>query len=262
MIRSPRMSGGRRLPAEHSSLALGVPPGVPGTIHALGIAGGVTFGPKEGRAILFGRNRPDVHVCIGENDRRISRRHGSLHHHIDTWWLRNTGRVPLRLPGSRLLFAEDEPIPLAPGYTPVFVQGSRDRQYVFELHVSGPNDDRPADCPEHDTLPPTIWRLSPTERLVLTVLAQQYLMHEKYPHPLSWRDTAKYLALLQPDAGWTPKQVERMVGKIRSRLSRKGVTGLTRKEVGEPVGNMLNHNLIRELMGSTTLVPLDLQLLD
>ncbi|WP_280269081.1 hypothetical protein [Nocardia wallacei] len=31
---------------------------------------------------------------------------------------------------------------------------------------------------------------------------------------------------------------------------------------GEPVGNTLNHNLIRALMDSTTLVPPDLRLLD
>jgi hypothetical protein len=40
------------------------------------------------------------------------------------------------------------------------------------------------------------------------------------------------------------------------------VPGLTREEVGEPVGNALNDNLIRELVLSTTLVPPDLALLD
>lgn len=47
------------------------------------------------------------------------------------------------------------------------------------------------------------------------------------------------------------------------RLSRAGgVEGLTREEVGEPVGNTLNHNLIMELLRSTTLVPSDLNLLE
>lgn len=41
-----------------------------------------------------------------------------------------------------------------------------------------------------------------------------------------------------------------------------GIAGLTREEVGEPVGNTLTHNLIRDLMESTTLVPPDLQLMD
>ncbi|MGH3874906.1 MAG: hypothetical protein ACRDSR_25960 [Pseudonocardiaceae bacterium] len=35
-----------------------------------------------------------------------------------------------------------------------------------------------------------------------------------------------------------------------------------RNEVGEPVGNALNHKLILELLLSTTLVPPDLRLLD
>ncbi len=37
--------------------------------------------------------------------------------------------------------------------------------------------------------------------------------------------------------------------------------GLTREEVGEPVGNMLNHNLITELLRTRTLVPPDLLML-
>ena len=49
---------------------------------------------------------------------------------------------------------------------------------------------------------------------------------------------------------------------IRRRLTRAGVPGLTREEVGEPVGNMLNHNLITELLQTRTLVPPDVLLLD
>lgn len=53
-----------------------------------------------------------------------------------------------------------------------------------------------------------------------------------------------------------------MVAAIRARLSREGVPGLVREEVGEPVGNALNDNLMRELVLSTTLVPPDLALID
>ena len=48
---------------------------------------------------------------------------------------------------------------------------------------------------------------------------------------------------------------------MRRRLSSAGVPGLTREEVGEPVGNMLNHNLIGELLRTRTLVPPDLLVL-
>jgi hypothetical protein len=45
-------------------------------------------------------------------------------------------------------------------------------------------------------------------------------------------------------------------------LSRAGVAGLTREEVTGPVGNALNHNLLTEMVRSTTLVPPDLRRLD
>ncbi len=108
---------------------------------------------------------------------------------------------------------------------------------------------------------PLLWRLDDDERRVLTVLGQRYLLHEHRPQPLSWRQAADQLAELQPDAGWTPKRVEHAVTAIRTRMSKGGVPGLTREEVGEPVGNALNDNLIRELVLSTTLVPPDLELL-
>ena len=45
-------------------------------------------------------------------------------------------------------------------------------------------------------------------------------------------------------------------------MSSDGVPGLTREEVGEPVGNALNDNLFRTLLLTTTLVPQDLDVLD
>jgi hypothetical protein len=41
----------------------------------------------------------------------------------------------------------------------------------------------------------------------------------------------------------------------------RGVRGLLRSELGEPVGNMLNHNLIMELLRTATLTSQDLCLL-
>lgn len=255
-------AGGRRLPPNHDSLAFGVPPAAPGTISALALAGGVTLGPKEGRTLLFGRNRPEVHVCLGEDDRRISRVHGTLTHRYDQWWVSSSGRVPLRLPGSRLLFPGDDPVPLTTGYTPLFVRGSGRREHLMELFVAGPDAHRPGPHHADATDPPRVWKLTPAERLALVVLAQRYLYHEDHPQPLTWSQAAEHLAELQPGSGWRTRRVEHLVGDLRARLSRAGVAGLTREEVGEPVGNTLNHNLIRELMESTTLVPPDLRLLD
>lgn len=251
----------RLLPTSHASLAHGVPAAARATIFALSVAGGISVGPKEGRTLVFGRNRPEVHVCVGEDDPRVSREHGVLEHRGDRWWIRNTGRLPVRLPGGRLLFAEEEPVPLAEGYTPVFVRGSSHREHLLELFVTGADGGRPAARHRDATQQPVLWRLDDDERLVLVVLGQRYLLHEHRPQPLSWRQAADQLAELQPDAGWTPKRVEHAVTAIRTRMSRGGVPGLTREEVGEPVGNALNDNLIRELVLSTTLVPPDLEML-
>lgn len=251
----------RKLPTSHQSLAYGVPPSARATIYALSVTGGITVGPKEGRMLLFGRNRPDVHVCVGEDDPRVSRQHGLLEHRTGRWWISNTGRLPIRLPDGRLLFADDEPVPLAEGYTPVFVRGSAHREHLLEVYVTGADGARPLARHEEATQQPMIWRLDEDEKLALTVLGQRYLLNESRPQPLSWRQAADQLMEIQPEAGWTPKRVEHLVSAIRNRMSRGGVAGLTREEVGEPVGNALNDNLIRELILSTTLIPPDLALL-
>ncbi|GAA3510933.1 hypothetical protein GCM10022220_57690 [Actinocatenispora rupis] len=257
-----RRSSGHALRAGHDSLALGVPESVPGTIFALAVTGGIEMRPREGRTILFGRNSDDVHVCVGADDRGVSRQHGVLLCEDNRWWVRNTGRLPIRLPGSRLLFHGEDPVPLTAGYSPLFVRGARNRDHLLEVYVASTAGDRPTARHLDPTQPPRLWRLAPDERAVLTVLGQRYLRHEAHPQPLTWRQTAEALAELFPAAGWTAKRVEHHVVAVRTRLSRDGVAGLTREEVGEPVGNALNDNLLRELMLSTTLIPPDLALLD
>ncbi|HEY3503079.1 MAG TPA: hypothetical protein VGN37_09910 [Actinocatenispora sp.] len=257
-----RRSSGQPLRPGHDSLALGVPESVPGTIFALAVAGGIEMRPREGRTILFGRNADDVHVCVGGDDRGVSRQHGVLLREDGRWWVRNTGQMPIRLPDSRLLFHGEEPVPLTTGYSPLFVRGSRSRDHLLEVYVAEAAGDRPTPRHLDPTQPPRLWRLSPDERAVLTVLGQRYLRHESHPQPLTWRQAAATLTELYPDAGWTQKRVEHHVVAVRTRLSRDGLAGLTREEVGEPVGNALNDNLLRELLLSTTLIPPDLALLD
>ncbi len=80
--------------------------------------------------------------------------------------------------------------------------------------------------------------------------------------PLSWSNVEVELRRLRPGEGWTAKRAEHIVAAVRARLVKRDVAGLTRDEVGEPVGNALNSNLILELLLSTTLVPPDLRLLD
>ncbi|MDI5975711.1 FHA domain-containing protein [Amycolatopsis magusensis] len=244
------------------SLARGVPHAAPGAIVARTLAARLHVDPAEGRTVRFGRNRPDVDLCVGETDLRVSRRHGLLTHRGGHWWVANTGQSPIRLPRARWLFRDEDSVPLPSGYTPLFVPGSGDREHLLELYVA---DDRDTPVPpraDSVTQPPTRWRLTPDERLVLVVLGQRYLLHEADPQPVSRQQAALMLAELQPEANWSAKRVEHVVADVRTRLSAHGVPGLLREEVGEPVGNTLNNNLLRELVLTTTLVPPDLALLD
>jgi hypothetical protein len=62
---------------------------------------------------------------------------------------------------------------------------------------------------------------------------------------------------------WDVKQVDRVIARVRDRLSARGVRGLKRSEVPEPIGNSLNHNLLTELTRTTnTLTRADLTPLD
>jgi hypothetical protein len=251
----------RKLPPR-GSLVTGVPKASAGTLFALTVVGGISMGAREGRTVLFGRNRSDVHVCIGADDQRVSRQHGSLTWLGRQWWVSNTGQLPIRLPGSRLLFREEGALPLSTGYTPLFIRGARGREHLMELYVAGEDGWRPMPRPDDITAQQKVWPLSPDERLALVALGQRYLLHDLHPQPLAWRQVGDLLREVYPGAGWSGRRAEHLVEKVRLRLSRDGVPGLTREEVGEPIGNKLNENLLTELMLTTTLVPPDLALLD
>jgi hypothetical protein len=253
--------GAQWLPPSRGDLGRGGRGGEAGAIIVASELGGLRWTPKPGRVIVFGRNFHDVHVCFAESDPGISRCQGTVTFRADQWWLAGTGRVPLRLPNSLWLHDGDEPIPLEPGYTPVVARGVCRSEHLLEIYVAA-QDRTPSARHRDPTSDHAGWRLSPDEKLVLVALGQRYLLREPWPQPWTRTATAKLLAELEPHAGWTSRHVENLVKGVRYRLSRAGVTGLTRVEVGEPVGNMLNHNLMQELISSGTLVPRDLELLD
>lgn len=251
----------RVLPVGSSSLAYQQSASAPGTIFVLGPEGGVSRDPVSGAIVTFGRNLPEVDVCVGGDDDRVSRRHGLLTCDGRSWTLANIGRLPIRLPASQMVFPDTDPVPLADGYTPMFIRSRSGREHLVEVRVAGSTGFAPL---RHDAHTNTggSWSLSPDERLVLVVLGQRYLRHEAHPQPLSWRLVAEELAEIRPGQGWTAKRAEHIGVAVRKRLSQAGVSGLTRDEVGDPVGNALNHNLLVELVSAATLVPPDLRLLD
>ncbi|MGW4832686.1 FHA domain-containing protein [Amycolatopsis japonica] len=230
------------------------------TLVARTLDGSYSCEPKEGRRISFGRNPDDVHIPLGIDDRRVDRECGELIFRDGVWRVRNTGTVPIRL-GFDLVPPGVEPLPLGQGYSTLLVEGSPGRVHALELRVGELDHAVPAAHPDDETLVPTPWRLTAGERVLLAVLSQRYLRHEPQPQPLSWRAAAASLAELQPDVRWTANRVEHVVAAVRGRLAMAGVPGLTKEEVGEPVGDALKRNLIGELLKSATLTTGDLELL-
>lgn len=258
---SPTNRSVELLPAGTTSLARGLPPAPTGTLFVLGDRGGIRVEPTDRFQVLFGRNEPEVHVCVGVDDPGVSRRHGLLACEPGGWTLRNTGAIPIRFPGSRLLLSGQEE-PVGATYTPLFIRTEPGREHLLEVRVAGPTRTAPQASVDESTRFPKTWQVSDRERLALVVLGERYLRHEAHPQPASWSNTAAQLSELEPDANWTAKSVEWVVSNVRRRMSEAGVVGLTRDEVGEPVGNTINHNMLVELLITTTLVPPDLRLLD
>lgn len=223
----------RELSARTANLAYeqhGVPAG---TIFVMGAHGGVSADPEPGAVVTFGRNVTEVDVCIGAGDERVSRRHGVVERVGQRWVLRNVGRLPIRLPASRMLFPDDGPVELDTGYTPLFIRSRSGREHVVEVRVAGPPGAHQQSYDGSTSAEP-IWHLSAEEKLVMIVLGQRYLRHDAHPQPLSWRQVADELNDIVPEQGWTSKRAEHVGVAVRKRLSLAGVAGLTRDEVGDP----------------------------
>ncbi|MDQ1042468.1 FHA domain-containing protein [Streptomyces sp. V4I2] len=244
-----------------ASLARGVTPTIPGTLHARTVTGELSAPPRPGLTLRFGRGEePDVDLGVGVDDLGVSRQHGELSYRQGLWWLRNTGQQLVRLPRGGMMHLSTEAIPLDTGYTPLFVKGSGYREHLVELYVSGHDDQGPVSRRTAKTVSPKIWPLDDDERLLLVVLGQRYLLYEEDPRPLTYAVAAKQLAYLRPDARWTERRIEHRIEAVRRRLDRDGFRYplLHDKSEGRPGDNRLLHNLIKGLVESTTLVPPDL----
>jgi hypothetical protein len=249
------------LPAGTRSLVDKVPPAPPGTIFVLAQDGGYAAA-RSADPLLFGRDSGKVHVAVGVDDPHVSRRQGVFTCVGREWWVRNTGALPIELPGSILMTGHERR--LDTGFTPLMIRSSKRRSHLVEVRVTdGGRPDAVGRASATTRGPEDLYGLTAQQRMVLTALAQRYLVQDRYPQPLTWRQVATCLNQA-PASGraWTARSVEAKVGDVRRFLSQeKGVAGLTREEVGEPVGNMLNHNLIVELLRTATLRIQDLALL-
>jgi hypothetical protein len=259
------MTDFRPQPLEPSigGLAGRVPPAPAGSIFVLAAGGGFAAPPREKFEVVFGRKEPDVHVCIGPDDPRMSRLQGRLVCSGTEWWLRNEGKLPIRLPQSRFLLSGNE-IPLAEGYSPLFIRTSKRREHLLEVRVVGAG--RADTLVSVDDVTATAeaesWQVDDAERVVLTALALRYLRQEPHPQPQSWKQVAADLNnAASTHSEWTEKKAANTVLKVRERLT-PYVAGLRLEDWGDPAGNMVNHQLIQELLQTATLRPPDLRLLE
>ncbi|MGP3933088.1 hypothetical protein [Nonomuraea sp. KM88] len=248
------------LPKELGNFAEGLPPAQPGTLFVRGSNGGMRVAPDAEFDVVFGRCEPDVHVCVGPNDPHVSRRHGYITREDSAWMLYNLGRLPIRLPGARLVLTGHRTrLPVA--HTPLFIVAP-EQEHLLEVRIvmgrEGSGRDNRHDA---ETRNPPGWKLSSVERLVLVCLGQRYLRPEPWPQPLTWAQVADELNRIRPGQGWTAKRAAHIVTQTRRRLSTK-VPGLMEEEIPPPLGNTLNHNLITELLATSTIGPSDLVLLD
>jgi hypothetical protein len=250
------------LPSDFGSLTRGLPPSVePGTLFVLGVNGGMSIAPDVRFPLIFGRSEPDVHVCVGADDPHVSRQHGHITREHGRWVLHNVGRLPIRLAANRLVISGDR-AELSFGYTPLFIVGPK-QEHLLEVRVAAPAVQAAGPAVEFEakTRERKVWPLSPVEKLVLVCLGQRYLRNEPYPQPLTWAQVATELNGLRHGEKWTQRRAAHIVTNVRNRLSRS-VSGLLEEEIPPPVGNTLNHNLIMELMISTTILKSDLSLLE
>jgi hypothetical protein len=249
------------LPGDVGSLSRGLPPALPDTLFVLGTNGGMSVAPDARFPLMFGRNEPDVHVCVGAGDPHVSRQHGYISREYSRWVLNNIGRLPIRLPGARLILTGDR-AELPFGYTPLFIVAP-EQEHLLQVRVTAhaPQPDRESgEEAEAQTRERAVWPLSADEKLVLVCLSLRYLRYEPQPQPLTWSQVADELRRVRPAEGWTWRKAAHRVRDVRMRLS-ESVPGLLEKEISPPVGNALNHNLITELLTTTTLVKADLGLL-
>jgi hypothetical protein len=262
------------LPNWVRSLAPGIPrvqrgvepldPMPPGTLYALTEHAGWAVPPNSIK-LEFGRSEGDVHLPIGTDDLRISRFHGYFHCAGGEWWIRNEGApITIMSPDTPMLLTGRERA-LQPGYTPLLLGDPRARVHFLEVRISTSDKDDPIAGPDAVTLPPQQFDLSELERLVLTSLAQNFLLGLPRPQPAPWKQVAAELSELT-DKEWIPHGPANIVARIRERFSDERckpypIPGLMSEDKREPVGDILKLNLIRAMIQSATLTTADLKLL-
>lgn len=243
-----------------------------GTLRVLEPADGLIVSPTEGMVLWFGRNRPDVHICVGADDLGVSRRHGTLEYTAGSWWVRTLGARPVRVGRDHVVLRGDEPVPLPDGRTSLQVEGLDPNEvHVLRVVVVGPAAaPRPVCGARTRTKGVRGHPLDPVERMVTTVVAQRLLRHDPGAALLTSGEAAEELEALRsgpadPRLGprpWTSRRVEHLLRRLRGRLAAAGVAGLVPEPGTTGYDSVYRRTLVDELVRSGTLTAADLRLLD
>lgn len=206
-----------------------------------------------------------MHLALGPEDERVSRRHGELSYRHRQWWLRNIGRRPIRLPRGQMVYRDADPLPLSPGPTWLYVRGSGYRDHVVELFVTDESRFPTPPPPPGRTTLKEDWDLDETDIRVLVAVGQDYLHFTAEPRPWSYRDASELLRDIDPEGRWNPKKVENRITRIRQRIHHRGTFPYrvaTCEGEPRPTDGVFVHNLLKGLVEEDALTPYHLNLLD
>jgi len=232
-------------------------PAPPGTILVTSDQRGWAVPPRK-FTLQFGRDEDEVHVPIAVDDPYVARQQGVFVGDGRAWWLENRGKLPIQIPGRPMLLSGHGRL-MTTGYTPLVIISPANREHLLHVRVVGGKRAVFDRRPKTKTKDADIYHLSKNEHIVLAALAQRYLRGEPNPQPVTWKQTADTVNQAPCEKDWNPRKVEHVVNVIRERLA---IPFTRREEVGEPVGNTLNHNLIEALLRSACLLPEDLAIFE
>jgi hypothetical protein len=191
-------------------------------------------------------------LCIGPDDRGISRTAAVVESESATWWLRNpsTTRSIATIDefGIRTVVAPGRRVALD-GAVTIVIEGAAFR-YAIEVdgQPAPPDDVQGFDDEGLPTAMGTEVVINDLDRLALAAMFQGYLesfpRHD--PHPRSYADAATTL-------GWPRTTVVKRIEYIRSRLTRAGVPNL--------IGDNALHHLAEYVLTTRLLTKADLDTL-
>ncbi len=208
-----------------------------------------------GTAFVIGRG---ADLSIGDNP-YVHRRFLEVAQRDGVWWLTNIGSaltasVSSAEGAAQSWLAPGQSMPLVFRTTAVMFTGGS-TMYEFSLTLESPVYEEPAGWRGAGDAENAAELLSPMQRILLTALAEP-LLRDGDAGSARMRTTDEVAARL----GWTPEKLERRLGRLCDKLSRKGVRGL-RRSADARLGDAQRSRLAEIAVGARFVTVVDLELL-